>query len=232
MRFLTVIVPCLDEQVHLASLLPELARSGARVIVVDGGSSDESVALARSVRGIEVIESTPPRAAQMNEGAARAGSPALMFLHADAVPPPDFAAQVETTLADPEVAGGAFALGIDAPGVAAWVVSRGATLRSRITRTPYGDQGIFVRQSVFAALGGFAPWPFMEDLEFTHRLKRAGRIRLLPERVTVSARRWRAQGYARTTLHNTILAACFYLGIEPLRFARWVEPVREGAGRS
>lgn len=229
MNSLTVIVPCLDEEAHLAALLPALVASGARVIVVDGGSRDGSVAIARGVDGVELLQSAPPRSLQMNRGAAEATGEALLFLHADAVPPPGFVAAIGAALADPAVAGGAFNLAIDAPGLAPWMVARGASVRSCLTRSPYGDQGIFVRTAVFTAMGGFAPWPLLEDLEFTHRLRRHGRVRLLRERVTVSARRWLAQGYARTTLRNAVLAGCFYLGIDPRPLAHWVAPVRKAA---
>lgn len=227
MSFLTTIVPCLDEEAHLATLLPTLTAAGERVIVVDGGSRDGSVPLARGMIGVEVLETTPPRSHQMNRGAAAATGEALLFLHADAVPPPAFARCIATALADPAVAGGAFDLALDAPGLAPWLVARGASWRSRLTGRPYGDQGIFVRRSVFDAMGGFVPWPLLEDLEFTHRLRRHGRVCLLRQRVTVSARRWQAQGYLRTTLRNVVLAGCFYLGIDPGPFARWAAPVRD-----
>ncbi len=227
MTALSVIVPALDEERHLPGLLRRVTGAGVEVIVVDGGSSDGTVAAARRAVGTVVLEARPPRAAQMNAGAARATGDALLFLHADVRPPEGFAGLLVEALADPEVVGGAFALAIDDDRLAARVVARGANLRTRLTGHPYGDQGIFVRREVFQALGGFAPLPFLEDLEFSGRLRRRGRIALLPAPVTVSARRWRAAGYARTTFRNAIIAACYYLGIDPSPLARWVEPRRE-----
>jgi rSAM/selenodomain-associated transferase 2 len=223
---LSVIVPALDEESCLPRLLPVLAASGAEILVVDGGSGDRTVAVAREVRGVRVLEAERPRSAQLNAGAVAASGEILLFLHADALPPPGFAGQIVLALADPGVMGGAFALALDDDCLAARVVAAGANLRTRITGHPYGDQGIFVRRGAFEQLGGFAPLPWMEDLDFVFRLSRHGRLCLLPQRVTVSTRRWRQQGYVRTTARNTVLAACFYLGLDPRRFAHWMTPRR------
>jgi rSAM/selenodomain-associated transferase 2 len=186
------------------------------------------VAVARAVPGVLVLEGPAPRARQMNQGAAAAVGQALLFLHADAIPPLGFARLIREALQDPAVAGGAFALALDDARFRARVVSRGANLRTRLTGHPYGDQAIFVRCHLFQDMGGFKPWPFLEDLEFARRLKRLGRLRLLPQAVTVSARRWRAQGYLRTTWRNTVLATWFYLGLDAGRFGHWLAPHREG----
>lgn len=223
---LCVVIPALDEERVLPRLLEVVVRESVPAIVVDGGSGDATLEVARSFPGVEVAAGRPPRASQMNLGAARAGGDALLFLHADAVPPAGFAARVADALADPRVVGGAFDLEIDAPGVAARLISRGASLRSRLTRSPYGDQGIFVRRGVFDAMGGYAPLPFLEDLDFTHRLHCRGRVVLLRQRMRVSARRWEASGYLRTTVRNAVLAGCFYLGVDTAPLARWVGPIR------
>ena len=234
MNSLSIIIPALDEACHLPRLLTALTggpggagpRVDAQILVVDGGSRDRTRLRAAAFAGVHVISAAPPRAAQMNLGALRATGDVLLFLHADTVPPAGFERCIARALRRAGVVGGAFSLRIDATGFRPWLISAGASLRSRITRSPYGDQGIFVRRSVFHALGGFRVQPFMEDLEFTHRLKRQGRVRLLPEQVSVSPRRWAARGYLRTTLENTVLAACFYLGVPPWRLKRWRSPVR------
>jgi rSAM/selenodomain-associated transferase 2 len=203
-------------------------QEAGQVLVVDGGSRDGSVAAARAVPGVQVLEGAAPRAGQMNQGAAAAVGQALLFLHADAILPPQFARLIHQALADPAVAGGAFALALDDSRLRARVVSRGANLRTRLTGHPYGDQALFVRRDLFQEMGGFMPWPYLEDLEFARRLRRRGRLCLLPQAVTVSARRWRAQGYLRTTWRNTVLATWFYLGLDARRFSHWLAPYREG----
>jgi rSAM/selenodomain-associated transferase 2 len=225
---LSVIVPVLDEAARLQTLLPVLVQEDVQVLVVDGGSGDESVAVAGSVPGVQVVIGATPRARQMNLGAAQARGRALMFLHADTLPPPGFAGLIQQALDDAAVVGGAFSLALDDARLRARLVSRGANVRTRLTGHPYGDQAIFVRRDLFHEMGGFRPWPFLEDLDFARRLKGRGRLHLLPQAVTVSARRWRAQGYLRTTWRNTVLATWFYLGLDAARFERWLAPHREG----
>lgn len=226
MTALSVVVPVLDEARELATLLPCLVAAGVQVVVVDGGSRDDSVAVARAVAGVEVLAGRPPRSRQMNQGAARARGEVLLFLHADARPPADFAGLMKRSLAHGAVAGGAFSLAIDENRPAARLVAAGANLRTRLTGHPYGDQGIFVRRHLFQAMGGYADVPFLEDLEFVVRLRKKGRVCLLPETVRVSARRWQANGYLRTTWRNAVLATWFYLGLDASRFAHWLEPCR------
>ena len=226
MTSLSVIVPVLDEARELSALLPCLVAAGVQVVVVDGGSRDGSVAVARAVAGVEVLEGRPPRSRQMNQGAARARGDVLLFLHADARPPADFAGLMKRALAHGNVAGGAFALAIDDERPLARLVAAGANLRTRLTGHPYGDQGIFVRRHLFTAMGGYADLPFLEDLEFVVRLRKKGRVCLLPQAVRVSARRWQAQGYLRTTWRNTVLATWFYLGLDAGRFSHWLDPRR------
>lgn len=225
---LSVVVPVLDEARELSALLPDLVAAGAQVVVVDGGSRDGSVAAARAVAGVEVVEGRPPRSRQMNQGAARARGDVLMFLHADARPPADFPGLIHEALARGHVAGGAFALALDEDCLPARLVAAGANLRTRLTGHPYGDQGIFVRRHLFTAMGGYADLPFLEDLEFVMRLRKKGLVRLLPQTVCVSARRWRAQGYLRTTWRNAVLATWFYLGLDASRFSHWRDPCHRG----
>jgi len=225
---LSVIVPVLNEAARLQSLLPGLVPGDAEILVVDGGSRDESVAVAAAVPGVKVVAGEAPRARQMNLGAAQARGQVLIFLHADSVPPPGFAGLIREALNDPAVIGGAFSLALDDHRMRARLVARGANLRTWLTGHPYGDQAIFVRRQFFQELGGFRPWPFLEDLDFASRLKGRGRLHLIPQAVTVSARRWRAQGYLRTTWRNTVLATWFYLGLDAARFERWLAPHREG----
>ncbi|MDP3428199.1 MAG: hypothetical protein Q8S17_12585, partial [Humidesulfovibrio sp.] len=97
-----------------------------------------------------------------------------------------------------------------------------ANLRSKATRAPYGDQGIFLRRDCFEALGGFADIPLMEDLEFMTRLRRSGRgIRLLSACAATSARRWEREGLLRCTLRNLLLRALYHLGVGPQHLARF-----------
>ena len=166
------------------------------------------------------------RARQMNAGAAAAQGSVLLFLHADTSLPPEALDLIQKSLADPDICGGAFALRIvpsgGLPGPGLRCIARAANLRSKLTRAPYGDQAIFLRQDCFQALGGFADIPLMEDLEFMTRLRRSGRkIRLLDAGAATSARRWEAEGLLRCTGRNLLLRALYHLGVSPRRLARF-----------
>lgn len=218
----SVVIPALDEEARIAG---QLARVTAipdvhQVIVVDGGSRDRTVALARSFRGVSVLAAPPGRASQMNAGAKRATGDVLLFLHADVRLPLDAVRWVRAALADSTVVGGAFRTWTVADGRRRWLAPllRLADLRSRYTGLPYGDQAIFARAEVFRRLGGFPEQPLMEDLEFSRRLSREGRIRTVPATVRVSGRRFLARPLYYGLLIN-FLPLLYRLGMSPRRMA-------------
>jgi rSAM/selenodomain-associated transferase 2 len=223
---LSVVVPALDEAPVLGATLSAARQPGvAELIVVDGGSRDATVAIARRLAD-RVLAASRGRALQMNAGAAAARGDVLLFLHADSRPPAGYAALVAAALADPAVVGGRFDLRLDAPGVAYRVIERLISLRSRLTRVATGDQALFVRRAVFERLGGFPPWPLMEDLALSRGMKRTGRIACLGAPVLTSARRWQRHGVARTVLLMWALRLAFYAGVPPARLARLYRDAR------
>lgn len=218
---LSVIIPVLNEAATLGQTLAHLqAVPQLDVVVVDGGSQDETVAIATAL-GARVISSEQGRACQMNAGAAAATSDILLFLHADTRLPDGFAEAVRHTLAQPQVVAAAFELQIDAdlPGLR-WV-ERGVKWRSRHLQMPYGDQAICLKADQFHGLGGFPDVPIMEDFELVRQLKAQGRIALVPLPVMTSGRRWQALGVLRTTLVNQLMIAAYFLGVSPERLVRW-----------
>ena len=223
---LSVIIPTLNEAAVLPSTLEHLQQAASRpgseieIIVADGGSHDQTRQLARSF-GATVIEATRGRAAQLNAAAAEARGQALLFLHADTVPPRDFPVLIFQTLADPTTVAGAFSLQIDAAGALLRLLERGANLRARLLGLPYGDQGIFLNKRVFEEMGGFPPLPIMEDFQLVRWLARRGRVVIRPEKARTSARRWRQHGVLRTFLINQVMVLGFWLGISPDRLARF-----------
>ena len=157
--------------------------------------------------GARLHESPAPRGARLTEAVALLPleeAPVLLFLHCDTLLPADWASAVRAALAR-GAAGGAFRLGFSGGGrrmawVAAW-----ANLRTSVTRVPYGDQAPWVRREVYERLGGHAPWPFLEDWDFSRRLVAAegrGRVALLRERVRTSPRRYLEVGVAKTVMLN------------------------------
>ena len=226
---IAAIVPALDEAVRLGATLRALELAGiAERIVVDGGSRDDTVAIARA-HGATVLQGSPGRARQQNLGAAASTAEVLIFVHADVLVPSDAARWVRRTLARPGVVAGAFRTRTrfdgagELPVHAHWL--RLADLRSRLGRVAYGDQAIFVRRTTFLELGGFPDIPLMEDLELSRRLRRLGRMPVVPREVLVSGRRFVAQPL-RATLCCHLFPALYDLGVSPATLARLWGAVR------
>ena len=217
---LSVVVPALDEATQIAAAVASARGPHVdEVIVVDGGSRDDTAALARAA-GATVIEARRGRARQMNAGAMRAAGEVLLFLHADTRLPSGFDAAVCAALADPAVAGGRFDLRLEPGSPFLDLTAALINLRSRLTGIATGDQALFVRREVFAAMGGFADIPLMEDVAFTRALKRHGRLAALRQRVTTSSRRWLRHGPLRTVLLMWWLRFLYWRGVPPAALKR------------
>ena len=198
----SVIIPFLNEEKSLPRLGENLAAlaGSPEIILVDGQSSDSSLALASPLGA--VLSSPPGRARQMNLGAAAAHADILLFLHADCLLAPDALTHVERALANPDLVGGCLTQTFRCPSrqtVFDWIAF-GGNLRARLARTFFGDQAIFCRRSVFNRLGGFPDLPIFEDVEFSRLLARAGHTTVLSSPVFSSPRRWLNHGLVRTTL--------------------------------
>ncbi|WOB45194.1 DUF2064 domain-containing protein [Thermoleptolyngbya oregonensis NK1-22] len=212
-QVISVIIPTLNEAAELPSLLETLSPSGTlEVIVADGGSQDDTRAIAQQY-GATVVYSAAGRARQMNAGATAAMGKTLLFLHADTRLPQKFPHLVQQTLAQPGVALGAFDLSIDGtlPGLR-WV-ERGVRWRSRWFSLPYGDQALFLRTDTFWQLGGFPEVPILEDLKLVRKAQTLGKVAIAPAVVSTSARRWEALGVWQTTLINQGVLIAAGLGV-------------------
>jgi rSAM/selenodomain-associated transferase 2 len=225
---LSIVIPALDEAANLRVLLPALAADcpDAEVLVVDGGSRDDTGAAAAGTPGVRLIRSPRGRARQMNAGAAAARGEALLFLHADTRLPAGAAGAVARALADPAVVGGRFDVAFDNPRWPFRMIAALMNRRSRWSGIATGDQAIFVRRAAFAALGGYPDIPLMEDIELCRRLKRAGRLACLRLRVTTSARKWERDGVWRTIGLMWTLRLLHFGGVAPERLHRWYYPDR------
>ena len=214
---LSIIIPTLNEERHLAATLQRARQPGVHeIIVVDGGSIDGTRAIAADFAD-RVLCAPQGRAAQMNAGAAHASGDILLFLHADTLVPEHFAYAAIAACAQPGVVGGRFDVELQPSSPLLRLTGELMNHRSRLTRIATGDQAIFVRRSTFERLGGYAPIPLMEDIDFSRRLKRAGRIACLRERVTASARRWQRHGVVRTILLMWTMRALYFCGASPER---------------
>jgi rSAM/selenodomain-associated transferase 2 len=197
---LSIVVPALNEAPRIAASLQALAsmrRRGVEVIVVDGGSTDDTARLAEPWAD-RVLQAPRGRARQMNAGAAAARADTLLFLHADTALPAQALHAIETALVDPHTHWGRFDVRIDGKPKLLRVVAWLMNVRSRTTGIATGDQAIFVRRSAFQRVGGFPAQPLMEDIEFSRRIGKWSAPACLRERVTTSGRRWERDGVWRT----------------------------------
>lgn len=216
---LSIIIPMLNESATLPRTLSELRQyvETAEVILVDGGSRDDSVALAQRA-GRKVISSLPGRARQMNAGAAAASGDKLLFLHADTRLPPQADQLVSEALTRHHW--GRFDVTISGHHPMLAVIGFMMNRRSHLTGIATGDQAIFVRRSAFEAVGGFPEQPLMEDIELGKRLKRLGSPACLPQKVITSGRRWEQRGLWRTILLMWRLRFAYWRGASPEQLAR------------
>ncbi len=201
---ISVIIPTLNEERTIIAALAHTAGLGFdELIVVDGGSLDQTPVLVESYRlstqssalsPLRLVTAPPGRALQMNEGAKASSGETLLFLHADTQLPGDAKTMIDTTLADQRMVGGRFDVRFDRPSMWGTMISRMMNWRSRMSGLATGDQALFVRRPLFEQMGGFADMPLMEDIEFSRRLKRTGMIAALTATVTTSFRRWEQHG--------------------------------------
>ena len=220
---ISVIIPTLNEAGSIEQSISSISTSqDIEIIIVDGGSLDNTVEIAQSLN-LKVLTATGGRAIQMNIGAELATGEILLFLHADTILPPNFATMVRLVLASREPApiAGAFKLRIDAPQWRLRLVEWGVNCRSTLAQMPYGDQAIFLTAKTFQQLGGFLELPIMEDFELIRQLKRLGRIELISTPVITSPRRWLNKGILQTTIINQIMVIAYLLGVSPIQLSHW-----------
>ena len=218
---LSIIVPVLNEAAGIVTCMDALAPLRARghqVLVVDGGSHDNTLALCRN-RADAVLQSPPGRARQMNAAAAQAQGDVLLFLHADTTLPP----QADEVIAQALHRGaewGRFDVRIAGRSPLLPLIAALMNRRSRWTGIATGDQAMFVRRELFHRVGGFPDQPLMEDIELSRRLRAVARPACLRQCVVTSGRRWDAQGAWRTVLLMWRLRWRYWRGASPEALAR------------
>ncbi|MBF0526589.1 MAG: TIGR04283 family arsenosugar biosynthesis glycosyltransferase [Deltaproteobacteria bacterium] len=215
----SIIIPVLDEAATINQVLTQarrvMAGHPAEIIVVDGSPGGDTIRVIH-VPQVKTIIAPCGRANQMNAGAREATGDILIFLHADTQLPDQAPGHIARVMHQQKYVAGAFDLGLDSnrPGLS--LIRLVGSLRSRLTRIPYGDQAIFIRRDYFCSIGGFSPIPLMEDVALMRRIKRRGhKICILPDRVKTSSRRWAKEGLVYTTLRNWSLRILYFFGTSP-----------------
>jgi len=223
---ISVIIPTLNEAESIGELLAAVTKLDGitEVIVVDGGSTDDTAELAAAF-GARVIHSARGRGSQMHAGAQSAGGDVLWFIHADTIPEIDTIDQISNALENPRAVAGNFAIRFDGSRFAArfltWLYPK-----LRLLGLIYGDSAIFVRRDVYERVGGFRPFPIFEDLDLIGRLKKEGEVVTLPARVHTSSRRFENRSFALTFLRWIFLQLLYWFGVSPERLGKMYLPLR------
>jgi rSAM/selenodomain-associated transferase 2 len=190
------------------------------IVVVDGGSRDDTVERARAM-GAEVISGPRGRGRQLDLGWRACSGEVVVFLHADTRLAPGWREAVRAALADDATVGGAFRFRFDVQRPSLRWVEWGVALRTRLFSLPYGDQALFVRRSILEQIGGISHGEMFEDLDLVSAMRARGRIALLHESATTSARRYLESGVLRTVVRNAVALTAWRLGFDPARVAAW-----------
>lgn len=221
MHTISVIIPALNEEKNIKNCIESAKNlNPIEIIVVDGGSSDRTVEVAKN-NGAIVIASQKGRGIQMNMGASVSEGDVFLFLHADARLTDIGQMNTESLLNG--CIGGFFRLSFDDNSISARLVEFFANMRARLLSLPYGDQALFIRRDVFEDIGGFREYPFLEDIDIALRLRKIGRLRYINHNVVVSSRRIQ-KGYPLSpiliSLRNVMIALLFILGASPCKLIR------------
>jgi rSAM/selenodomain-associated transferase 2 len=219
------IIPVWKEEAIISRTIEHVrglhASGGAEIIIVDGDPAGRTIKAARHM-SVNTAISEKGRGKQMNLGASLAAGEILIFLHADTILPPDALELIETAMEDSSCIAGAFDLAVDSERPAFRLIEKAASIRSRLTRIPYGDQSVFMRKRDFQDLGGFRDIPIMEDVEIMQRIKkRKGKICILRKAVRTSPRRWEKEGIVYTTLRNWLILFLYLFGVRPEKLIRF-----------
>ena len=218
----SVIIPVFNEASSIRAFLSDLRERtrGAEVIVVDGGSTDDTDKLAQGFCDQVIRSGERSRAKQMNIGANAAGGDVFWFLHADAEVPLESLNEMERIMSDPKVCGGFFRIRLPAT-PAVYRLSDGfAHYAGLLLGIRCGDHGIFCRRTAFVEVGGFPDVPLMEDVEFFRRLRRYGHVVHSNKRIGVSPRRYETVGPTRLTFAYGWIATLYLFGVSLSMLAR------------
>lgn len=193
----------------------------AEIIIVDGDKKGSTIKHISNDNIIKIL-SVKERGTQMNIGAEMAKGKTLIFLHADTLLPFNSLQIIDNILSNKKYKAGAFDLGIDSKKIIFRIIGFISSIRSRITRIPYGDQAYFINRNYFFEIGKFKSMPIMEDVELMHRIKkRKDKIYIVHDKVKTSSRRWEKEGIICCTLRNWTLIILYYLGFKPEKIIKF-----------
>lgn len=216
---LCLVIPALNEAAFIGATLERIrvALPRSAVVVVDGGSTDDTVGIAMRA-GATVVPAPRGRGAQCHAGALHTTSDWLLFLHADTLLPLEADKIIRVFTAKPGAQIATFPVQFDHGGKILNALARAATCGDSVF-TRFGDQGILVRRAFYQMVGGFPPWPLFEDVALFQRARKLTRIHWLPGNVVTSARRFQARGIVRQRILNANLMLRYLAGASPHELA-------------
>ena len=218
--FISIIIPVLNEEQSVKALLQQLQiyrQQGHEVIVVDGGSHDETVSISKPLAD-KVIMSESGRARQMNKGVAESTNEVLWFLHADTSIPENVIETIQESLNKYEW--GRFNIKLSGSNFLFRIIENMINIRSCLSCVATGDQGIFIKRNTFDSIGGYPEIPLMEDVALSKKLKTISQPACIKETLTTSSRRWEKKGIIKTILLMWYLRFLYWIGVTPAKLAK------------
>ena len=211
---ISIIIPVLNESNRILTLIEMLAEieGDKEIIFADGGSEDDTLELIPS--NCITVNSSRGRGQQMNKGAEHAAGDVLLFLHCDSILGKDAVRSIQTAI-ESGFSGGCFTMKFDKRQWLLSIIAYLSNLRVNLLGIIFGDQGMFIRKEIFQSLGGFPDIPIMEDIEFSNKLRKSGRIKQLKNIIVTAARRFEKKGTLRTILFMHKMKILYWMGRSP-----------------
>jgi rSAM/selenodomain-associated transferase 2 len=226
---ISIITPVLNEEQNIAPFLKNLnqIQGDFELIMVDGGSSDKTIDEIKKYRiefhrELKILKTSAGRGHQMNIGAKNASSDILFFLHVDSKIENDSIPTIENEIKKKKIIGGGLTQCFSDSDNFLTLTSNFGNLRTRITNIFFGDFGIFVRRDIFEKIGGYDEIIYLEDVEFSKKLKKYGKVKMLEKTIETSPRRFKSQGKIKITIIFTLAGFLNVIGYRPKFFIKFI----------